>query len=125
MRVQLYYANWHELTRIPDDQGTFIAVVQRGEQLLDEEFYDCVYRCELNCETPIDVCNKLFEQFNFGDRGGCKVRSMSVGDLVIIDYALWKEVFVCKPTGWQKVDLEDQVNVDLIGSLMGWSEENE
>ena len=45
---------------------------------------------------------------------------MSVGDIVIIDYDLWKEMFVCKPKGWKKLDLEDIINVKLISALLGW-----
>ncbi len=121
MRIKLCYANWHELNKIPDDHETFLSVVMGGETLLDEEFYDHVHSCEMMCSS-IEACNELFEQFNFGDRGGHKVRSMSVGDIVIIDYDFWKEVYVCQPKGWRKLDLDDPANVRLVGSLLGWDD---
>ncbi len=41
-----------------------------------------------------------FERFNIGDRRGLDVRSMSVGDVVVIDGIAW----VCQPAGWELAD---------------------
>jgi len=61
--------------------------------------------------------------FNIGDKGGRKVRSMSVGDIVIVDFHLWTEAFVCQSSGWKKIDLKDPTNVQLVSSLLSIAED--
>lgn len=43
----------------------------------------------------------LFAQFNIGNHGGLRIRSMSVGDEVELE-GLGR--FVCAPIGWEKID---------------------
>lgn len=116
MKAHLCYANWHEMLKIPDNNQTFLSVAMDGDVLLDEEFYDHVFVCE-KFSSPLQICDELFEQFSLGDKGGLHTRAMSVGDIVIIEYDLWTEAYVCITTGWRMIDLEDKSNSNLVKSL--------
>ncbi len=119
MRISILYADWDLLREHADlalkdgksgTRDTYMAVTMRGEDVLDSQptAYSIVwegYRTahpEALKRMGIDqqVLSELWEQFNIGDHGGQRIRSMSVGDQVWIDDRKW----VCKPIGWERCD---------------------
>lgn len=105
MKVKLFYANWHK-THAEDDKnpnrtspGLHVRVACVGDFLVDRpDLYDLVFEWDFeNDARPEDF---LFEQFNIGDRGVKRIRSMSVGDVVVYN----GKAVVCQGMGWKTVD---------------------
>ena len=78
-QVSLIYPDWDQLDR--DERCD----VMDGLATIAPEDKRCdVIYCYGDASKRADtvVCERLFEQFNIGDRAGLHVRSMSVGDMV-------------------------------------------
>jgi len=65
------------------------------------DLYEVVTTVELDADTEEQAAGKLFEQFNIGDRAGCRCRSMSVGDVIKFDTG---KSLVVKGVGWGEVE---------------------
>jgi len=119
MRIRILYADWTLLREQADlarEDGeadtydTYMAVTMRGEDVLDSQpmAYNIVWEGHRTAHPKalermgIDqqVLSELWEQFNIGDHGGQRIRSMCVGDQVWVDDRKW----VCKPIGWERCD---------------------
>ena len=78
-------------------------------RLLDVTCYDEVARVKFYQETaPREIAEALFEQFNTGDRGGLKCRSLSTGDVVVV-VPLLEDTdptgLVCASVDWHKAEV--------------------
>ena len=74
-----------------------------GQQLPTKE-YELVYEKDVpkvGFDEEKMVCEELFEQFNIGDHGGKRIRSMSVGDKIVFDNYTQ---YICDTVGWIRDD---------------------
>lgn len=105
MLAKLIYANWQDMSR---EQRFNVSM---GEVINDPKLYRVVSVLNVNADTPIDACDNISECFNIGDHGGQKVRSTSVGDIVLFldgtigDVASFPngDAFLCQGAGWKKL----------------------
>lgn len=104
MKATVVYANWDLI-----DRDTRLDVVGEG-QVLDgqPELYKKVHTFEyVNGPVgPYDACEEMFALFNMpnGLQEKKRVRSMSVGDVVVLDLDNGQtEVFVCARAGFEEV----------------------
>jgi hypothetical protein len=101
--VHLIYFDWNRLEALGREEGraSWLTLVTCGEYVGDAhpEVYETVYETTGDGDDPEAICNHLFEQFNIGDRGGLRVRSMSVGDVVEVG----DRRFICKGIGWAEI----------------------
>ena len=62
--------------------------------------FEEVAKVKVNEKDPFPVTlEMLFEQFNVGDRGGKRIRSLSVGDMVELHTHLYR----CESVGWKQL----------------------
>ena len=62
--------------------------------------YEEVAKVKVKENDPFPVVlETLFEQFNVGDHGGKRIRSLSVGDMVELHSHLYK----CESVGWKQL----------------------
>lgn len=94
MKVRLFYLNWFK-TR----DTTFHRATWEGKFFIDRpDLYDLVWQGEVTSSaSPEDF---LFTKFNIGDREGKRIRSMSVGDVVVYD----EKFVICQGVGWKTYD---------------------
>lgn len=94
MKVRLFYLNWSK-TR----DTTFHRATWEGKFFIEHpNLYDLVWQGDIEGERePEDF---LYEKFNIGDREGKRIRSMSVGDVVVYD----GKFVVCQGMGWKTYD---------------------
>jgi len=92
-KLTIYYVDFEKTNR--DDRwdasmGKFIGV----DKITKIGTYEAK-----NDENPL---YEAFEEFNIGNRGGYRVRSMSVGDVVV-----WNgTAYICAGAGWDKLELD-------------------
>jgi len=103
-QVKIIYPDTSKLRTLTDAQPEgepdhYWDVAHHGKDLSAKfpDQYHMIYACTMEGE-PGHILSQLWERFNIGDRGGLRVRSMSVGDVVEID----GQRHVCKPAGWEK-----------------------
>jgi len=72
-------------------------IYYKDEMFEDGGSYTLVATLGVEEAEPVAVLEDLFEQFNVGDRGGLRVRSMSVRDVVELNGVRYE----CKPAGWE------------------------
>lgn len=104
MKAKLVYANYDVI-----DRDTRLDVVGEGEVLFDRpEVYQVVHEhLFCNLRPVMEACDDLYILFN--DANGyyqrrLGVRSMCVGDVVIVEYDNGKtDVFVCDRVGFRRV----------------------
>lgn len=89
----LWAARWPFVTRMFDD-----APFQRGDYLLDVGTFN------IEGENNIGVCNNVYRKLNIDHPQGWEHRSMSIGDVVIIDGG---EAYAVAETGFAQVELTD------------------
>lgn len=95
MKVKLFYLNWHKIEH--DDARR--PAKWTGDFHADRpDLYDLVF--EWDFEEGSEPENFLFEQFNIGDRGTKRIRSMCVADVVVYN----GKAVVCQGMGWTTVD---------------------
>lgn len=104
MKVKLFYANWNKADREDDrpgrtEAGLKVRISMGGDLLTDRpDLYDLIF--EWDFEDGAEPEDFLFEQFNIGDHGNKRIRSMSVGDVVVYN----GKAVVCQGMGWKTVD---------------------
>lgn len=103
--IRLVYADWEH---IPAEQA--FDVVATGDLLRSRpDLYRVVFETTDNgAITDQDLCDRIFRDFNVGQTPDApseaakrQLRSMSVGDLVLID---GRRLWICKPAGWARDD---------------------
>ena len=113
MRISIYYNN----TLYPKSPEKFTAQ-QRHEvindiipRMISEKPYRNTDEMELIWAGEVvneerDWLDWAFHKFNVGDYGGRNdLRSMSIGDLVVIEHSSGKLIgsWACAPQGWQSI----------------------
>lgn len=118
MKATIIYSKMGELPR--DDSGdprNETGLVDKGRKLGppstavaictcgvfrsdDPSLYEVAAEVETDSDTEAD-CGSLFERFNIGDHGGERIRSMSVGDVIVFGS---DRTFVVQGMGWKEVD---------------------
>ena len=69
-----------------------------------EPVYETVAKVKVSDTVPFPVTlEMLFERFNVGDRGGKRIRSLSVGDLVELHTELNTHLYRCESVGWRQL----------------------
>lgn len=118
MKATVIYANWDQI-----DRDTRLDVVGEG-QVLDgqPELYSKVHVYEyVNGPVgPYDACEEMYALFNMpnGLQNKKSVRSMSVGDVVVIDFDNGTtEAFVCAWAGFEEVSGLPRMGSWLAGVL--------
>jgi hypothetical protein len=96
------YPDWRRLSE-NEDRG--FDVMSNGS-LTEPELYEVIASVDYPDDVKDDeVLGSLFERFNIGDHGGTSCRSMSIGDVVLVERNDFKaEGYICKPIGWDRID---------------------
>ena len=63
--------------------------------------FTIAYEGRLRSDDPLE---DLFERFNLTHPEGYKDRSLSIGDLVLLELDGRGYIFACDPTGWRFID---------------------
>lgn len=101
MICNIYYVDWDKTNY---DQRWYAS----EGRLLPRECFTCVCEMEIQeifqDEIP-DHLEYLFRQFNIGDHGGQRIRSMSVGDIVeyVSEHGWTLGTYLCNTTGWKEI----------------------
>jgi hypothetical protein len=115
MKATVIYADWSKI-----DRDTRLDVVGEGHVLdgSPELYYKVYTFCYNNGPVgPYSACDEMFSLFHMpgGLHEKMGVRSMSVGDVVVIDFDDGRtDVYVCADT-----DFEDVSYMPRIGSWLG------
>ena len=64
------------------------------------------YAGAVDAHNDQHACNLLFEQFNIGHPADYRGRSMSVGDVVLLDYS---RAYAVKGIGWDRIAITTQI----------------
>jgi hypothetical protein len=104
--------------RYTDREGNLIRPVDPAPAWVNEMKYQATifyaeskdnlptWEGEVEANSTHDALEALFEKFNVGDRGGLKIRSMSVGDMVLLKDGENSAKFICKSFGWKNLHQE-------------------
>lgn len=111
--IRIIYPDWTKIRKLADEargdggEDPYMDVTMRGKDhqwWMPKDMYEDIWSREfpfVQKEDDPTILGELFEQFNIGDHGGTRCRSMSVGDIVVID----DRRYVCKPIGWERSDV--------------------
>ena len=114
MKYALVDPNWDELRKLDEN---LLFKVMTGKVAEDKpELYEAVFcgECDdADCATErgrAALAERLFERFNIGDHGGLRIRSLSVGDLLVFDGG---PTLLCAPAGWDEIDFDPKPDFSL------------
>lgn len=110
MKATIYYVDENKTDRFERDDA-------RMGKLLPADKFRKVTEIQLPaCFEPrtdgpdwrLSLCETLFERFNIGDRGGLRVRSMCVGDVIVIEGQ--PGLFFCDIAGFKPIEGNPQMH---------------
>jgi YodL-like protein len=66
---------------------------------------ELAYHGAVEAEHERHACNQLFEKFNINHPRDYRNRSMSVGDVIVIDH---RKAYACESVGWKETPVPDE-----------------